>query len=225
MFLGLPGERGFPHEGKLTFINNRVDALTGTLTVRGVFESPRPPNGVRLLTAGLFVRVRLPIGQPHKAVLLSERALGTDQGLKFVYVVNSQNQVEYRRVKVGPLEPDGSRVIADGISTSDWVVMNGLQLVRPNMVVSPERMSMAEAISSDGAEPDQMPTGNASPPAAKPAATAPPAVPALAPEPAAAPEAEPADDVPPTRPAAPRSQPKRPATKSSSAQRPAGDGQ
>ena len=66
----MQGEDGFPHEGKVNFVNNQVNPNTGSISVRGVFDNPKPPNGVRLLSPGMFVRVRLPIGQPHPAVLV-----------------------------------------------------------------------------------------------------------------------------------------------------------
>ncbi len=130
VFIGLSGEEGFPHEGKLTFVNNRIDPATGTLTVRGVFENSRSQHGVRLFSPGMFVRVRLPLGRPHKATLVAERAIGTDQGLKFVYVVNADNVVEYRGIRVGPLQPDGMRVINEGVRMGEWIVVSGLQQVR-----------------------------------------------------------------------------------------------
>ncbi len=167
--LELPGETGFPHKGKVTFINNQVDPLTGTLTARGVFENPRPTHGTRLMTPGNFVRVHVPIGQAHTAILVAERALGTDQGLKFLYVVNSQNKVEYRRVTTGPLEHDGLRVITQGLKPGEWVVISGLQLVRPNAQVVPEQAPMAatavdEAAAATGepaTEPVDTPASNA----------------------------------------------------------------
>jgi hypothetical protein len=81
--------------------------------------------------------VRLPIGQPYRALLLSEQALGTDQGQKFVYVIDEQNKAQYRRVQVGKLER-GQRVILDGIAEGDRVVVSGLQRVRPGVEVNPK---------------------------------------------------------------------------------------
>jgi multidrug efflux system membrane fusion protein len=151
VYLGLPGEDGFPHRGNLTFINNRVDPNTGTLTARGVFPNPRPEHGSRLLTPGMFARVRLPMGQPHQAVLVAERALGVDQGAKFLYVVNADNKVEYRRVKTGALQPDGMRVIEEGVKPDEWVIVSGLQLARPNATVSPDKTTMQAILKGIGA--------------------------------------------------------------------------
>ena len=87
-----------PHQGTVNFVNNQVNPNTGSISVRGVFANPKPANGIRLLSPGMFVRVRLPIGQPHPALLVIDRAIGSDQGLKFVYVVDAENKVQYRRV-------------------------------------------------------------------------------------------------------------------------------
>ncbi len=142
VLMGLQGEEGYPHEGHVNFINNTVDPFTGTITFRGVFENPKPAKGIRLLSPGMFVRVRIPLGEPHDALLVNDRAVGTDQGLKFLYVVNSSNQIEYRRVSLGPLQDDGLRVIDSGVEPDDWIVVTGLQQVRAKMEVSPERMPM-----------------------------------------------------------------------------------
>ncbi len=155
MFIALSGEQGFPHRGNLTFINNRVDPNTQTLTARGVFANPRPEHGTRLLTPGMFVRVRLPLGQPHVAVLVAERSLGTDQDHKFVYVVNSENKVEYRRVTLGALQPNGLRVVDQGVKAGEWVIVAGVQQAQSDALVKPERTTLAEfmgAASSPGAE-------------------------------------------------------------------------
>lgn len=100
------------------------------------------PAGVRLLTPGMFVRVRLPLGTPHRALLVIDRALGSDQGLKYLYVLDSENKVEYRRVQTGPLQEDGLRVIEKGLSANDRVVVGALQQVRPRMRIEPEMIPM-----------------------------------------------------------------------------------
>jgi RND family efflux transporter MFP subunit len=129
LFMGLADEEGFPHRGTINFEENRVEPGTGTLRVRAVFANPE-----RLLTPGLFVRVRIPIGQPYRALLIPEQALGTDQGQKFVFVVGDKNEVEYRPVKVGALD-DGFRVIPEGLALDERVVVSGLQRVRPGAKV------------------------------------------------------------------------------------------
>lgn len=129
VWMGLADEQGYPHEGTLDFEDNRVDPSTGTLRVRAVF-----PNGDKLLTPGLFVRVRVPIGDSYRALLVPELALGTDQGQKFVYVVNDQNEVSYRPVTVGKLH-EGLRVISSGLAADERVVIVGLQRVMPGIKV------------------------------------------------------------------------------------------
>ena len=113
--MGLQGEEGFPHKGVIDFVNNQVNPTTGSVLVRGVFSNPLPPGGRRLLMPGMFVRIRLPIGQPHPALLVIDRAIGSDQGLKYVYVVDAQSKIQYRRVTTGSLESDGLRVITKGL--------------------------------------------------------------------------------------------------------------
>jgi RND family efflux transporter MFP subunit len=107
VLLGLADEEGYPHTGTIDFIDNRLDPGTGTLRLRGVFD-----NSKEILYPGLFVRLRIQIGNPHPAVLVAERALGTDQGQKFLYLVTDKNKVLYKSVKVGSLH-DGLRVVED----------------------------------------------------------------------------------------------------------------
>jgi multidrug efflux system membrane fusion protein len=148
VLMGLQGEQGFPHEGLLDFVNNKIDPSTGTMLVRGTFSNPKPEHGARLLSPGMFVRIRLPIGPPHQAQLVADEAVGTDQGLKFLYVVNDQNKVEYRTVKLGALQEDGLRVVepgskpGEGIKPGEWVVTAGVQLIQQGMTVNPERKPM-----------------------------------------------------------------------------------
>jgi RND family efflux transporter MFP subunit len=142
VLMGLQGEDGFPHQGTINFLDNQVDSTTGSILVRGVFPNPRPQAGVRLLSPGMFVRIRLPIGPPHKALLVIDRALGSDQGLKYVYVVDAKNEIQYRRVTTGPLQEDGLRVISSGLKPDESVVVGGLLQVRPRMRVQPDRISM-----------------------------------------------------------------------------------
>ncbi len=142
VLMGLPGEEGFPHHGTINFVNNQVNPATGSIAVRGVFANPRPARGPRLLSPGMFVRVRLPVGQPHSALLVIDRAIGSDQGLKFVYVIDADNKVEYRRVTTGALQEDGLRVITEGLEANDRVLVGGLPQVRAHMRIEPEDRSM-----------------------------------------------------------------------------------
>jgi multidrug efflux system membrane fusion protein len=145
VFMALEGEEGFPHQGTVNFVNNQVNPDTGSILVRGVFPNPLPKNGRRLLSPGMFVRIRLPIGQPHPALLVTDRSVGSDQGLKYVYILDSENKAQYRRVVTGAPESNGLRVIEQGLKPDDWVVYGGLQQVRPRMTVRPERAPMLGA--------------------------------------------------------------------------------
>jgi multidrug efflux system membrane fusion protein len=155
VLMGLQGEDGYPHQGTINFVNNQVDPTTGSILVRGVFPNPEPPGGIRLLSPGMFVRIRLPIGLPHPALLVIDRAVGSDQGLKYVYVLDAQNEVQYRRVTTRSLQSDGLRVIESGLKPDDWVVVGGLPQVRPRMKVQPDRVPMPTlgTASADGATP------------------------------------------------------------------------
>ncbi|HEX4149033.1 MAG TPA: efflux RND transporter periplasmic adaptor subunit [Pirellulales bacterium] len=131
VLIGLADEQGYSHQGVLDFEDNRLDPSTGTLRVRAVLD-----NRNRLLTPGLFVRVRLPIGEPHQALLVPEQALGTDQGQKFLYVLTAENEIAYRPVDVGKVH-DRQRVINSGLAAGERVVVTGLQRVRPGIKVKP----------------------------------------------------------------------------------------
>ena len=136
VWLGLATEEGYPHEGTIDFVDNQVNPKTGTLRVRGVF-----PNKGEVLSPGYFARVRFPIGFPHKALLISERALDTDQGQKIVYVLDAENKVGTRPVRLGARD-DGLRVIEDGLKTNERFVMSGLQQFRPGVTVEPTVVEM-----------------------------------------------------------------------------------
>src|SRR5262249_20135010 len=136
VWLGLANEEGHPHRGTINFVDNQVNPKTGTLRLRGVF-----PNKDEPLAPGYFARVRVPIGTPHQALLLSDRALDTDQGHKIVYVVDEKNNVIARPVRLGAAH-DGLRVVDDGLKPGERVIVNGLQQVRPGITVEPKLVDM-----------------------------------------------------------------------------------
>ncbi len=142
VLLGMPGESQFPYSGVINFSNNQLNPNTGSISVRGVFANPRPRNGVRLMSPGMFVRIRLPIGSAHPALLVIDRAIQSDQGQKFVYVITADNKAEYRQVVTGDLQEDGLRVITSGLKADDWVVVGAIQQVRPNMQVTTQQTPM-----------------------------------------------------------------------------------
>jgi RND family efflux transporter MFP subunit len=134
--LGLANEDGFRHRGTINFVDNQVNPKTGTLRLRGVF-----PNKDDALAPGYFARVRVPIGFPHQALLVSERAIDTDQGQKMLYLVNEKNEVVARSVRLGTLH-DGLREITNGLKPGERVIVNGLQQVRPGATVEPNVVDM-----------------------------------------------------------------------------------
>jgi RND family efflux transporter MFP subunit len=137
VYMGLTGETGYPHAGTIDFLENRVNPETGTMRVRGVFPNPKPERGERVIEAGLFARVRVPISKPKMALCINERAIGTDQGQKFVYVVDNKNEVAFRPITLGAMH-EGLRVVTEGLNAGDKVIIDGLQRVRPGSVVSPK---------------------------------------------------------------------------------------
>ena len=135
--LAVADEADFPHQGILDYIAPREDSATGTVTLRGVFANP---DG--LLSPGFFARMRVRGSAPYPALLLPDRAIATDQAQRFVWVVNQENQAEYRKVVLGA--PVGqSRVIKEGLKAGEWVVIEGLQKLKPGIKVNPERISLA----------------------------------------------------------------------------------
>ncbi len=141
--LQLSDETGFPRRGYIESADNRVNSGTGSLALRLVF-----PNADGALIPGLFTRVRVPISAPQNALLISDRAVGTDQNQKFVLALGDNNTVVYRSVKLGATI-DGKRVVRDGLKPGDQIVVNGLQRVRPGMQVAPERLAEAATAASE----------------------------------------------------------------------------
>lgn len=121
--VGLVGEEGHPHVGLVNFIDNRVDADTGTVRMRGTL-----PNPDGLLTPGLYARVRLQGSGPFQAVLIDEKAVMTDQEHKYVYVVDENNIAKRRDISLGRIA-DGLRIVGEGLKTGDRVILNGIQKV------------------------------------------------------------------------------------------------
>jgi RND family efflux transporter MFP subunit len=131
--VGLQTEDGYPHQGNLDYAAPTVNQSTGTLAVRGVI-----PNPDRVLLPGFFVRVRVPIDTQQDALLVPDTALGSDQGGRYLLVVNSDNVVEQRKVQTGQLEAGGMRVIESGLKPDDRVVIAGLLRAIPGQKVDPQ---------------------------------------------------------------------------------------
>jgi RND family efflux transporter MFP subunit len=131
--VALEGEEDYSHHGFLDFADNQVKSSTGTIEVRGTLPNPK-----RDLDAGMRARVRIPVSDRHEVLMVTERAVGNDQGRKFLCVVNDQNLVEQRDVRLGQVI-DGMQVIRGGLKREDWVIVNGIQRVRDGMKVDPQR--------------------------------------------------------------------------------------
>jgi membrane fusion protein, multidrug efflux system len=136
VYMGLTDEKDFPHRGRLNFVDNQVDRKTGTIRTRAVFANP---DGI--YTPGLFVRIRLVGRDTRDAVLIDDRAVGTDLGKKFVFVLKGDSTVEYRGVELGA-DVDGLRVVDSGLGVGEVIVVNGLQRVRPGALVSATKVIM-----------------------------------------------------------------------------------
>lgn len=137
-YIGLINEQGYPHEGRLDFIDNQVNPVSGTIRGRAVLD-----NADGRFTPGLFARIRLVSAHSRNVGLIDDRAIGTDLDRKYVLVVDETNTAQYRAVTVGRLI-DGLRVITDGLSEGDVVIVNGLQRVRPGVPVSLTQVAMAD---------------------------------------------------------------------------------
>jgi RND family efflux transporter MFP subunit len=148
--LKLLDESDFGHKGKMDFVDNVIDRSSGTIRARAQFTNP-----TGLFTPGMFARIRVPGSAPYEALLVPDVAIGTEQVRKFVYVVDGENTAKQKYVTLGTLQ-GGLRIVKDGVSADDRVIVNGLNRVRPNIKVTPQEQ---------GATP---PAGSA--PAAAPAA-------------------------------------------------------
>jgi multidrug efflux system membrane fusion protein len=136
VFMGLVGEQGYPHQGRLDFIDNQVDARSSTIHVRAVFD-----NKDGRFTPGLFARIKLVANDSYDAILIDERAVSNDLGKKFVLVLKPDDTLEYRAVTLGT-RIDGLRVVEEGLRPADTIVVNGLQHVAAGAKVQATRIAM-----------------------------------------------------------------------------------
>ena len=141
--MGLADEKGFPHEGRMDFVDNQLDRGTGTIVARAVM-----PNTDLMLAPGLFARIQLPGSGRYRAILVSDEAVSSDQSQKFVYVVDGDGTARYRTIKIGPLV-DGLRVVREGLTPEDWVVVAGIQRVKPGAKVDAQRATLPEPAATD----------------------------------------------------------------------------
>jgi len=138
--IGTLADEGTPIKGKLQLIGNEVDASSGTIAVRAVIDNPQGH-----LIPGQFVRIRMGEPRPDNKILVSEKAIGTDQDKKFVFVVDADNKVTYRPVELGA-SADGERIVTSGLADGDRVIVNGLQRVRPGALVDPQTKEAVAAV-------------------------------------------------------------------------------
>jgi RND family efflux transporter MFP subunit len=134
--VGLANEEGFPHPGSVDFVDNQLNPQTGTIRARAVLQ-----NKDGQFTPGLFARVQLLGSGEYSAILIDDRAVNTDQNQKYVLLVGANNQIEYRKVKLGRVI-DGLRVVREGLKSGDVIVVNGAQRVHPGVTVTPQRVNM-----------------------------------------------------------------------------------
>jgi multidrug efflux system membrane fusion protein len=148
--IGLANETGFPHEGKLEFVDNQLDPRSGSVRMRATLA-----NTDGALVPGLFARVQLAGSTgAAPALLINERAVSTDQDRKFVFVVDKDNKAEYRPVTLGP-QIDGLRVVRGGLKAGEKIVVNGLQRVRPGAPITPTIVAMdADPLAANVAKPE-----------------------------------------------------------------------
>jgi RND family efflux transporter MFP subunit len=136
-FMQLADETDYPHEGRLDFASAEVNRSTGTARLRGVFD-----NKDRSLVSGLFVRIRIPMSEPYQALLIPEKALATDQNIRFVFIVNKDGKAERRNVELGGQYGE-LRIVKSGLAAGDKVIVKGLQKVRPGIQVESETETIA----------------------------------------------------------------------------------
>jgi RND family efflux transporter MFP subunit len=141
-YLQLADEKDFSHEGQLDFAASEVNSSTGTARIRGVFA-----NMDRALASGLFVRVRVPVSQPYEALLIPERALASDQNIRFVYVVGDDSTAARRTVELGG-QRGNMRIVASGLKAGERVIVKGLQRVRAGQKVEPELLQASSSTAS-----------------------------------------------------------------------------
>ncbi|HXA35280.1 MAG TPA: efflux RND transporter periplasmic adaptor subunit [Steroidobacteraceae bacterium] len=134
--VGLANEEGFPHAGTLDFVDNQLNPQTGTIRARAVLQ-----NKDGRFTPGLFARVQLLVSGEYSAILIEDRGVNTDQNQKYVLLLSANNQIEYRKVKLGRVI-EGLRIVREGLNPGDAIVVNGAQRVHPGVTVTPQWVVM-----------------------------------------------------------------------------------
>jgi len=134
--LGLANESDYSRQGVIEHVDNQLDAVSGTIRVRASFENK---DGV--LVPGLFARIQVGGSEPEPAVMVDERAIGTDQDKKFVLLVGADNKVQYRPISLGSRQ-EGLRIVTKGLAPGERIIVNGVQHARPGDLVQPNMVAM-----------------------------------------------------------------------------------
>jgi membrane fusion protein, multidrug efflux system len=137
VYMALANDSDYQHMGNIDFVDNSVNQQTGTIRIRATFA-----NNDNSLLPGLFARIKLVGSDSYQGILIDEKAIGTDLNNKYVLLVNAENQLEYRAVKLGE-KVNGLRIVREGLSANDKIVVNGLQRVMPNIQIAPKQVDMA----------------------------------------------------------------------------------
>jgi multidrug efflux pump subunit AcrA (membrane-fusion protein) len=143
--LALTGDTRFPHKGIIDFVDNRVNPATSSIKVRARFDNPKGPDGSRPLSSGLFARVRVTIAPPYEGIQVADRAVLSDQSLKYVLVVNKAKNNVVERVDItaaNRLQESGLREVHAGLQGDEWVIVEGVNRARPGVTVNPKEGPM-----------------------------------------------------------------------------------
>ncbi|WP_299216193.1 efflux RND transporter periplasmic adaptor subunit [uncultured Aquimarina sp.] len=148
VFLKLQDEEEYVHEAKMDFVDNEIDRSTGTIEARAILD-----NKDNLIEPGMFGKARLLGSAEHEAIMIPDEIIGTNQSVRFVYVLGEGNKVTTKNVDLGPLHTNGLRIIRSGLSSQDKIITNNIQKIRPGVVISPVESSLEkennEALASE----------------------------------------------------------------------------
>src|SRR5690606_26321669 len=136
-FIKLQDEDDFIHEAKIDFVDNEIDNNTGTIESRAILE-----NKDHLLEPGMFGKARIIGSAAHQAIMIPDNIIGTNQSIRFVYVLGADNVVTVKNLTLGPLHSNGLRIVRDGLSPDDKLITNNIQKIRPGIAVTPIETSL-----------------------------------------------------------------------------------
>lgn len=144
VFIKLQDEADFLHEAKMDFVDNEIDNSTGTIESRAILE-----NKDQLLEPGMFGKARLMGSAEHEALMISDDVIGTNQSIRFVYVLGKDNTVEVKNITLGPLHTNGFRIVREGLTKDDKLIVNNIQKIQPGMKITPVETSLTEEASAE----------------------------------------------------------------------------